>query len=346
MSTTIMTTTVDEQEQAKLLSATVDDFFLRTGLTVQDRVKCFAFVEALSPDEKIELTTCQGYCSMTLSVGQNTIIQFRPACYRLELSITRCAEQTYGPFVPSTRHIETLPGSELLVYRMSRIPGISYKTFRDNGASLEQRIRLCEGFASFLAKAWHTRNSDNVPYGKIGISIVSRLKCLIADLPARLQPNAKRILRELHHIEGLPWVLSHGDIVASNIMVEPTSGELTGMVDWAEAEYLPFGVCIYGLEEILGQITPRGFEYEDEAILREAFWGVLESKIPALKDRNLLRAVKLARDLGVLLWHGIAFDDGKIDRVVQEGKDMDEIHRLDAFLDVNPSEHTESKCKI
>ena len=59
------------------------------------------------------------------------------------------------------------------------------------------------------------------------------------------------------------------------------------------------------------------------------------NNIPELRLDTVLEAVKLSRDLGVLLWHGIAFDDGAIDRVVQEGRDIDEIHRLDAFLDLH-----------
>ena len=60
----------------------------------------------------------------------------------------------------------------------------------------------------------------------------------------------------------------------------------------------------------------------------------------------MLESVKLARDLGVLLWHGIAFDDGAINRVVQEGRDIEEIHRLDAFLDLSQYQSLDLACKI
>lgn len=116
-------------------------------------------------------------------------------------------------------------------------------------------------------------------------------------------------------------------------MVDSANGELQGLVDWAEAERLPFGICFYGLEEILGEMSPRGFRYcSDASELREVFWTELVKCIPELRNDATLRAVKLSRDLGVLLWYGIAFDNGNIDRVVQEGRDVEEIQKLDAFL--------------
>ena len=56
------------------------------------------------------------------------------------------------------------------------------------------------------------------------------------------------------------------------ILVDPALCNLFGFVDWAEAERLPFGVCLYGLEEILGEMTPSGFLYRsDTAKLRYSF---------------------------------------------------------------------------
>ena len=31
-----------------------------------------------------------------------------------------------------------------------------------------------------------------------------------------------------------------------------TTGQITGIIDWAEAEVLPFGLALYGLENLLG----------------------------------------------------------------------------------------------
>ena len=33
-----------------------------------------------------------------------------------------------------------------------------------------------------------------------------------------------------------------------NILVSPTMGGVTGIIDWAEADILPFGLALYGLK--------------------------------------------------------------------------------------------------
>ena len=328
------------EDKVSTLDASIDNFFLRAGLGPQDRLDCYAFIESLYPGEYITPASCQGYCSMTMFVGATLVIQFRPSIYQLDLRITQAAQEVYGLFAPDTKYLGTLPLSCLLVYSMNRIDGVSFKDFRSTNTPAaqpaEHRRRLCGDFAGFLAKGWHNSNNTNVPLGMIGLSLVSRLKALVTDLPARFQSTARIVLKQLHRIEALPWVLTHGDIITANIMVDPTLCNLLGFVDWAEAERLPFGVCLYGLEEILGEMTPSGFSYHlDADELRNCFWEELKTQIPELRQSRILEAVKLARDLGVLLWHGIAFDNGAIDRVVQEGRDVEEIRRLDAFLDTH-----------
>jgi hypothetical protein len=327
-------------DEQMTIDASINDFFQRSGLTSRDRLECNKFIESLYPGRLISPASCQGYCSLTIFVGDDTVIQFRTHSYCLDLRITDAAREVYGTFAPETTYLATLPESRLDVYHMGRIAGVSFKLFRASEAliagSTNQRIELCKDFATFLAKSWLNGNTEDLPLGQVGKSLVNRLKSLAADLPPRFQLAVRDVLRNFHRIEGLPWVLTHGDIVAANIMVNSSTGRLTGLVDWAEAERLPFGTCLYGLEEILGEMTTAGFRYhEDAEELRALFWTELQGCVSDLEQKPVLDAVRLARDLGVLLWHGIAFDNGAIDRVVQEGRDIEEIQRLDAFLDLS-----------
>jgi hypothetical protein len=277
---------------------------------------------------------------MTVFVGADTVVQFRPEAYQLDLRIATAARNIYGEMAPETAYIGNISSSGLHVYSMKRMHGVSFKDFRMCGSYLERptyyRARLCKDFATFLSTSWHNTSEQHIPLGQVGKSINMRLNSLCSHLPNRFRARAREILAKLSQIESLPWILTHGDIVAANIMVDLSSGNLTGLVDWAEAERLPFGICLYGLEEILGEVTEDGFEYSPDAQqLRTTFWLELCNMIPKLQQEHVLESVKLARDLGVLLWHGIAFDDGAINRVVQEeGRDVDEIQRLDAFLDL------------
>lgn len=338
-------------EQQLVLQTSIDDFFVRSGLTAEDQNDCLDFVEKLYPGRPVARASCQGYCSMTVFVGEETVVQFRPHTYRLDLQITSAARKVYGRLAPETRYVTALPKSGLLVYTMERIAGVCFKDLRASSPMLCRTYhlaRLCREFATFLATSWHQhRFVKGLPSGLVGRSLKFRLELLGKNLPERFRPTVRHILKNLHHIEALPWVLTHGDIVAANIMVDPASCRLTGLVDWAEAEKLPFGICLYGLEEILGETMVAGFQYRtDAAELRAMFWTELKDKIPELKRSRVVETVELARDLGVLLWHGFAFDNGAINRVVEEDRDVEEIHRLDAILDRQVPQIEERRPKL
>jgi hypothetical protein len=319
-------------------TSSIDGFFQRCGLVPEiTRCECHTFLEEQFPNSRtITPAPTQGYCSYTVFVDDR-VVQFRPSNYRLDLAVANAAKDLYGSFAPATVYLSTMQPSGLLVYVMDKMQGISYKDFRvaEHPRAREMHVVLCEDFAVFLARSWHGRDGLNLPPGMVGSSIRARLETLAIELPFRFRAAARRVLSQLHIVEStLPWVLVHGDIVAGNIMLDPSTGRLVGLVDWAEAEPLPFGICLYGLEEIIGYMTASGFVYHAAAErARAAFWQKLHLEIPDLARPLIRRAVDVARDLGVLLWHGFAFDDGAIDRVVQESRDPVEICYLDAFLD-------------
>jgi hypothetical protein len=195
----------DEQQ---LLEASIDDFFQRSGLASQDRLECYNFIEECYPGRAVSLAPCQGYCSMTIFVGDDTVVQFRHPSYRLDLRITDAAREVYGTSAPATKYLTTLPASRLVVYGMGRIEGISFQNFRANrvlAGSTSHRMELCKDFAAFIAKSWHRGNIEELPLGQVGKTIVNRLKSLSTDLPARFQPTVRNVLRNLHRIEALPW---------------------------------------------------------------------------------------------------------------------------------------------
>ncbi|KAL2181706.1 uncharacterized protein P884DRAFT_190045 [Thermothelomyces heterothallicus CBS 202.75] len=194
-------------------------------------------------------------------------------------------------------------------------------------------------------------DSPRLPAAKraVGWSLrraVARLAGAADGLPGAATAAAAAVaavggwLEEVEH--GLPWALTHGDLVgAGNLLVSAGGGgggggggddegekeeagydedkddgqeapelTLTGLVDWAEGEWLPFGVGLYGLEEVLGRTvtdeeTGSGrFEYfSDAERLRAAFWDELVREVPALAPGTELRErVEKARLLGLLLW--------------------------------------------
>ncbi|KAL1871360.1 hypothetical protein Daus18300_004726 [Diaporthe australafricana] len=328
------------------------------------------------PHEDIEEVNHQGYCSYTLCVGRDAIIQFRPTVHKLDTRVTAAAKDIYGSLAPQTILLDVLnvpkplpcdkagrsshqqPVDEAIViddsfykshtslhvYSMARIPGLSVTELRASGAQSSlskaalrrQRENILGRFAKFIVIGWKSSRRASDPTvsrlcGRVGPSIRWRLQEMHVHLPQRFQPAVKNILERLDGIESLPWVLTHGDVLPANMMVqEPQDATeevvLTGFLDWAEAEYLPFGVGLYGLEALLGESgRDSRFSYYPEAEeLRKYFWLRLEAEIPGLllksESDNFRGTVEAAHSLGVLLWHGIAFDNGRLDRVVDEEK--------------------------
>lgn len=352
---------------------------------------CWDLARHLFPNEHVEEAKPQGYCSYTLSIGSETILQFRPEVHKLDTRITAAAQSIYGGLAPQTKLVDVLnipetchsdevgdfsrqpPVDEavviddgcskthvsLHVYSMARIPGISVAELRASSARStlpaaelrRQRQDVVSEFARFIAAGWKSARpaSDSAVSslrGRVGGSMRWRLQKMQDHLPARLRAFAGNTLERLDDIESLPWVLTHGDVVPANVMIRDSRGAspgdtaMSGFLDWAEAEYLPFGVGIYGLEALLGEPGCDGrFGYYPEAKeLRERFWTKLEAEMPELRLRSgsdgLREKVEAAHVIGVLLWHGIAFDNGRLDRVVDESNpdDAEEVRILDLFF--------------
>lgn len=359
-------------------------FFTRCGLSPDVQEQCCALARELFPGERIEEARPQGYCSYTLCVGTETILQFRPPAYKLRMSVAEAACDVYGELAPRTRLLavlrpprhpslkgvgKDLDGTEPLdegvvmeadqdcldAVSMARIRGTSLPELRASfttgllslSMTRESHRSVISQFARFVATGLrHCRQGSDVKVsdlrGRVGGSLRWRLEQMHAHLPVRFRHVTNSFLNSLEKITSIPWVLTHGDIVPANIMVEPSKSNpgrlnLTGLLDWAEAEYLPFGVGLYGLEELLGETGADGrfSHYAEQGELRGLFWTQLEAELSclgfALNDSS--RAiVDAAHALGVLLWHGFAFDGGRLDRVVQEGVDDEEILRLDLFF--------------
>ncbi|KAI0477025.1 hypothetical protein F4859DRAFT_71437 [Xylaria cf. heliscus] len=312
-------------------------FFDRCKLSPTVKDDCDAFVRSRYSG-LVRPAPFQGYCSYTLFVGEDVAVQFRPLAHKLDIDITRTACNVFKHLAPDTEYLGQLEGTGLYAFSMRKLPGISLADYRVLSSKRSAREQMVRDFAQLQALAWQkARRAEELLDEKrtVGSSLTSRLELMSASLPLRFRRFASSILGDISEIEALPWVFTHGDFLASNIMVSQYSGKLTGLLDWAEAEWLPFGIGMYGLEELLGQDNPDGqFVYYPEARrLRHMFWKQLILLIPELAhDTKTVSLIKKAQKLGILLWHGIAFDDGNLNRVVEEGNDDREIQRLAMFL--------------
>ncbi|KAH9239047.1 hypothetical protein K456DRAFT_49244 [Colletotrichum gloeosporioides 23] len=345
-----MTTAIDVgADETRKVAA----FLARCGLSAEEAVpRMHEFARGLFPGCEVVVAPFQGYCSYTLllvplgqdrdsgcEVGDERLVQFRPRKHGIDVGICGEARKVLGGGVgvPVVEELGVVEG-ELVGYVVERIGGVSLAELRrrDNGLEREMRRRVVKDLAGMFADSWRgRRDAAAVAKGKIGGSLRWRLDVMAKGLPRELRGVVRRVMREMDEVEGLGWVVTHGDLVSDNIMVKGDGG-VVGLIDWAEAEWLPFGVGMYGLEEILGEDviideeTGRSrFEYYPAAReLRDFFW---EEVGRVVDDEDVLKRAKWAQVLGVLLWRGIAFDDGDLGRVVDE-RDWWDLQRLRTWL--------------
>jgi hypothetical protein len=303
------------------------------------------------------------------------IVQIRPMQHALDYDIAQTAMKTYPSLAPRIRLLDCRLPNGLRGYEMQKMPGTPLSRILLQHPVLdsslrERQERLVTSFAAVIAQGWlahsegmsksRTTRADSPMEeksdmlsrctGRVGSNITSKLEKLSKELPdSLLREKAKATLDRVQHMEDYPVVLNHGDLISSNILVHEDTWEITGLIDWAEAEYLPFGTCLYGLEHLLGYISPSVKTFSPTGLtssasyrppmfvychlaaqLRALFWSRLFETIPELELRQ--DDVGVMRDLGILLWYGYAWDDGAINRVVNEEDDAIEVACLREFL--------------
>ncbi|KAH9821991.1 Phosphotransferase enzyme family [Teratosphaeria destructans] len=349
--------------------ALLPSFFHRNGLSRADVDACHDFAATVFPRYTIEAAREQGGCSYTLVASgtrhepairntetmgpYRTIVQFRLLKHAVDMEMVEAARQAShaAPETWSLGVVEVADGSVALqAVAMTCLPGRRFSDVQPrcdvlSSKDLSRMKVLLESLSGFLAEGWKSglggRTGMECCGGRVGKSLCFRLEKLARDLPTNeLRRSASQVVTAVRGgaLDGLPIVLTHGDLLPSNILVGPASWRIRGVIDWAEAEWLPFGICLYGLEHLLGCMEtavgsrPKFVYYRQAKELRDGFWGLLLEQIPELENPELLAQVMLARDVGVCLWRGFAWDDGAIDRVVNVDDDEEEVAFLEAFL--------------
>ncbi|KAK5134520.1 hypothetical protein LTR08_006437 [Meristemomyces frigidus] len=352
-------------------------FFLHNSLAASDIQACLLFAAEHFPNHLIQPVAQQGGCSYTLvaerQAGQQTvcslpdatddeaelhkktIIQFRLLKHALPIRTARAASRLYIPLAPKTRELGHITVSNAIssqVCVMQFIPGERFSEVQPQKPSLSPTILELYGvfmtsLGTFFATSWSTGQSYTNPLqactGKIGSTLLSRLATLSQRLPSRaLRERARETLvaGESGVLNSLPVSLTHGDLLPHNILVDPQTWRVEGIIDWAEAEDLPHGINLYALEHLLGYLDvrsarrPRFVYYAEAAQLRNVFWTAFRQQVPgcAWSSREVQTAMGVARDVGCLLWHGFAWDNGSVDRVINTVDDGEELACLEAFL--------------
>lgn len=106
--------------------------------------------------------------------------------------------------------------------------------------------------------------------------------------------------------EALPFVLSHQDLNTMNLLVNPESGNITCIVNWAESRILPFGFTLYGIEKLLSWMDSEGWHYYDHHANSRVSSGKHFRRKLSISDTNLY-LIPSARMAGLFYRYGFVF---------------------------------------
>lgn len=127
-------------------------------------------------------------------------------------------------------------------------------------------------------------------------------------------------------------VPTHGDLSERNILANPATGEITGIIDWAEVGILPFGFALYGLDNLLGYLTLSGWVFNDDVdYLREEFWRVFCEVVGGVSQSEM-EFIQLARQAGLLLRYGLPYKPGRKGVVGVGGTNNSSLKMLDGLV--------------
>jgi len=140
----------------------------------------------------------------------------------------------------------------------------------------------------------------------------ARMEYLLGILPKRFTSAATEVRDALPTLLAGDYlmVLTHSDLNVMNILVDPNSGDITGIVGWSGSSILPFGFTLYTLENALGIMGRHGWQWFDNAdYLRGEFWHVFRQLAGSLSTSKE-RLINFAGKAGILIRYGTAYDSG------------------------------------
>lgn len=133
-------------------------------------------------------------------------------------------------------------------------------------------------------------------------------------------------------------VLAHKDFGDSNMLVDPETCNLLGVIDWAEARVESFGVNLHAVEKLMTKFHLRNgaSRYSNYDTLYDTFWHTLKAEIgPNLSDATV-GTIRSAMLLGFLLEFGFTSRLANMLRPAPISEDDQEgaynMLQLDSFL--------------
>ncbi|KAI0430726.1 hypothetical protein F5Y09DRAFT_307095 [Xylaria sp. FL1042] len=320
------------------LNNAINSFFSEAGAS-SSKMQCDDFVRRRYGGQ-IRPVNIQGLTSYTVIAGpdSNKIIQFREQTALLDMNMLKLAKDIHGEVVPSCSELGWVgdpSGSPLVIYEMNRLHGENYIIARPS-LTHDKRLKTVHSLASFFAQSWRKgklASSRLANMSAISTECYARFEYLADTLPKRFLPAVTEIQAALPALlDGCyPVVLTHSDLNEMNILVDPDSGEITGIVDWPGASILPFGFTLYAVESALGSMGSSGWKWFDNVDdLRDTFWRAFREQTGLSEPQT--RLIKIAGKAGILIRYGTAYDSGFPGMIGVQDSNAEDFRYLDALL--------------
>lgn len=323
----------------------VRQYFARKLLKGVTRSQCDEIAQDIVGAPVIPVAV-QGLCSYTVLAGpeQDTIVQFREdGVQELRIDELTRACQIHGSVVPKcTLYGEVGP---LKTWVMPKIPGNIYsdECYRSGGKLppdvLARLKNTTTDLARFFAESWMS-GTKGVQDEKLVIHFrdfaTKEIDAFIETLPSRFNTFLQKVKHELPTIfdDHYPFVLTHLDLLPWNVLVDE-DGHITGIIDWWDAQTIPFGVALQGFFfMLLGWMDRENkvwYCYAEHLEIEQLFWDTFES-IAGKMTAQEKRSMEATQMLGYFLRYGSTWDESIGDKGgYRPSRDGDE--KL-AFLDV------------
>ncbi|KAL8306254.1 hypothetical protein RB600_008908 [Gaeumannomyces tritici] len=292
----------------------VAEFFSSTSATREecDSIARTAFEGPVWP------VAVQGATSYTVVAGRSgdKIVQFRDRNAQLDIRMLELAKRVHADLVldcTALGWIGNSTGPQLAVYAMDKLPGDNYALVRAALADdLELQLASVRSLARFFAQAWlESVPPDQVDITAMATELRSRLYSLSSSgiLTSALVPMLTKVITHLPALTSatFPLTITHSNLNELNILVDPSSGRITGVIDWTHVGVQPFGLTLYALDIFIGYMGPHGWVYLDNAhVLEKEFWTSF-ADITGQISASDLESIRIARIAGCFLRYGTMY---------------------------------------
>ncbi|PGH11754.1 hypothetical protein AJ80_07015 [Polytolypa hystricis UAMH7299] len=278
---------------------------------------------------------CDAFASKTFG---GPVKPFRDPDSPLDKELLAIVKNTHPDFVASCSFHGTIGSSPaLLIYSMNMLPGDNYFNISLSmlDADLERQLATVRSLARFFAQSWQNSSQlDPNTVSAIFKNCFSSFDYLSSNLPFHFQKTVTRVQEVLPTLfyGKYPLVVTPGDLSEMNILANPETGEITGIIDWAEAGIQPFGFALYALDNILGYLTlNRWVFYGSFEYLRDEFWRIFCELVGGV-SKSEMELIQLARLAGLFLRYGIPDEPGRKGVVGVGGEDNSSMMVLEALI--------------